>query len=69
MPPKAKAEQAHKLQAGLASALAARDVVDGLAAIGLEAASSTPAELAAMQKAEVDKWAPLVKSIGFTADT
>jgi tripartite-type tricarboxylate transporter receptor subunit TctC len=69
LPPKAKADQVQKLHAGLAAALAAPDVVDGLAAIGLEAASSSPAELAAMQKAEVEKWGPLVKSIGFSADS
>lgn len=69
LPPKAKPEQVQRLQAGLAAALAAPDVVEGLAAIGLEAASSTPAELAAMQKAEVEKWAPLVRSIGFSADS
>jgi tripartite-type tricarboxylate transporter receptor subunit TctC len=68
LPPKAAPELVHRLQANLATALAAPDVVEALAAIGLEAASSTPAELAAMQKAELEKWAPLVRSIGFSAD-
>jgi tripartite-type tricarboxylate transporter receptor subunit TctC len=36
--------------------------------MGLEAQSSTPAELVARLKADTDKWGPLVKSIGFTAE-
>lgn len=68
LPPKAPAEAVKRLNTALVSALAAKDVVDALAAIGLEAASSSPAELAAMQKAELEKWAPLVRSIGFSAD-
>jgi hypothetical protein len=39
--------------------------VDGLAVMGLEAKSSTPAELAAMLKADTERWGPIVKSIGF----
>lgn len=69
LPAKTPAELVQHLNSSLVSALAAPDVVEGLAAIGLEAASSTPAELAAMQRAEVDKWAPLVKAIGFSADS
>jgi tripartite-type tricarboxylate transporter receptor subunit TctC len=69
LPARAPAEVVQHLNSSLASVLAAPDVVDGLAAIGLEAASSTPAELAAMQRAEVDKWAPLVRAIGFSADS
>jgi tripartite-type tricarboxylate transporter receptor subunit TctC len=37
--------------------------------MGLEAKSSTPAELAARLKADTERWRPLVKAIGFTADT
>jgi tripartite-type tricarboxylate transporter receptor subunit TctC len=43
-------------------------VMDGLAAMGLESASSSPGELAAMLKADTDRWGPLVKAIGFSAD-
>lgn len=57
-----------RLNAALRSALAAPDVVDGLAAMGLEAASSSPAELAAMLKTDTERWGPLVKAIGFSAD-
>jgi tripartite-type tricarboxylate transporter receptor subunit TctC len=57
-----------RLNAALRSALATPDVIDGLAAMGLEAASSSPAELAAMLKADNERWSPLVKAIGFSAD-
>ena len=45
------------------------ETVDGLAVMGLEAKSSTPAELAALLKADTEKWGPIVKSIGFTAES
>ena len=50
------------------TALAAPETVNGLALMGLVAQSSTPAELAARLKSDTDLWAPLIKSIGFTAD-
>ncbi len=51
------------------AALAKKDVVDGLAVMGLEATSSTPAELGALLKTSYDRWGPIVKQIGFTADS
>jgi tripartite-type tricarboxylate transporter receptor subunit TctC len=53
----------------LRAALASQEVIDGLAVMGLEVASSTPAELAALLKAGYDRWGPIVKQIGFTADS
>lgn len=69
LPAKAPADVVQRLNTALVGALAAPDVVESLAAIGLESMASTPAELAAMQKAEVEKWAPLVRAIGFSADS
>ncbi len=69
LPAKAAPEVVQRANAALRAALADRDTVDGLALMGLEARSSTPAELAAMLKADSDKWGPLVKAIGFTADS
>jgi tripartite-type tricarboxylate transporter receptor subunit TctC len=43
-------------------------VIDGLAGFGLEAMSSTPAELTDMLRKDTEKWAPIVKSVGFSAD-
>jgi tripartite-type tricarboxylate transporter receptor subunit TctC len=51
------------------NALGAPDVVDALALMGLEARPSTPTELAALLKRDTERWAPLVKTIGFTADS
>jgi len=53
----------------LRTALAQKDVVDGLAVMGLEAKSSTPEELASLLKESYDRWGPIVKKIGFTADS
>lgn len=68
LPAKASRDLVTRLNTALRSALAAPDVVDGLGAMGLEAKSSSPAELAAMLKADFERWGPLVKTIGFTAD-
>jgi tripartite-type tricarboxylate transporter receptor subunit TctC len=57
-----------RLNTALRAALAAPETVNGLATMGLEAQSSMPAELATRLKADTDKWGPLVKSIGFTAE-
>jgi tripartite-type tricarboxylate transporter receptor subunit TctC len=37
--------------------------------MGLEAKSSTPDELAALLRRDYEQWGPIVKSIGFTADS
>ena len=36
--------------------------------MGIEPAFSTPAELAQLVKTETERWGPIVKQIGFTAD-
>lgn len=59
----------NRLNAALVDALKAPDVIEGLATMGLEAASSTPAELGARLKADTELWAPIVKANGFTADS
>ncbi|GEP56743.1 Bug family tripartite tricarboxylate transporter substrate binding protein [Reyranella soli] len=53
----------------LRTALEQKDVIDGLAVMGLEATSSTPDQLAALLKQSYDRWGPIVKEIGFTADS
>jgi tripartite-type tricarboxylate transporter receptor subunit TctC len=53
----------------LRAALAKKDVIDGLAVMGLEMKSSTPQELGALLKSSYDRWGPIVKKIGFTADS
>jgi tripartite-type tricarboxylate transporter receptor subunit TctC len=68
LPAKAPAEVVNRMHAALKLALAQKDVMDGLAAFGLEAMSSTPAELTELIRKDTAKWAPIVKSVGFTAD-
>ncbi|MBC7718809.1 MAG: twin-arginine translocation pathway signal protein, partial [Chitinophagaceae bacterium] len=58
----------NRMSAALKTALAQKDVIDGLAGFGLEAMSSTPAELTDLIKRDTAKWAPIVKAVGFTAD-
>jgi tripartite-type tricarboxylate transporter receptor subunit TctC len=68
LPAKASPEVVARLNAAMKSALAQKDVIDGLATFGLEAMSSTPAELAELVRKDTLKWAPIVKRIGFTAE-
>jgi tripartite-type tricarboxylate transporter receptor subunit TctC len=58
-----------RLNTALRAALAMPDVVEGLGLVGLEASSSSAAELAALQKRDTERWGPIVKAIGFTADS
>jgi tripartite-type tricarboxylate transporter receptor subunit TctC len=55
--------------AAINAALKDRAVIDGLATVGLLAQGSTPDEMARSQRAEFERWGPLVKRIGFTADS
>jgi tripartite-type tricarboxylate transporter receptor subunit TctC len=69
MPAKAAPDVVQRANAALRAALAERDVVEGLELMGLESKSSTPPELAAMLKADNERWGPVVKAIGFSADS
>ena len=69
LPGKAVPEVVQRANTALRAALADKETVDGLALMGLEAKSSSPAELAAMLKADTERWGPIVKSIGFTAES
>ncbi|CAN7697073.1 Bug family tripartite tricarboxylate transporter substrate binding protein [Pseudorhodoferax sp. LjRoot39] len=55
--------------AAINAALKDKAVIDALAIVGLVAHGSTPQEMAADQKAEFERWGPLVKQIGFTAES
>jgi tripartite-type tricarboxylate transporter receptor subunit TctC len=68
LPAKTPQEVVARLNASLKAALASKEIVEGLNGFGLEAMSSTPAELAALLKKDTAMWAPIVKSIGFSAD-
>ncbi|WP_418118750.1 Bug family tripartite tricarboxylate transporter substrate binding protein [Variovorax sp. 350MFTsu5.1] len=68
LPAKASPELVAKLNTAMKNALAQKDVIDGLGTFGLEAMSSTPAELLELLKKDTAKWAPIVKEVGFTAE-
>ncbi|MBK0393989.1 Bug family tripartite tricarboxylate transporter substrate binding protein [Ramlibacter algicola] len=53
----------------IGQALKEKSVVDSLALMGLVAQGSTPQEMAKSQHDEMTRWGPLVKKIGFTADS
>jgi tripartite-type tricarboxylate transporter receptor subunit TctC len=55
--------------AAIGQALKEKSVVDSLALMGLVAQGSTPAAMDKSQKDEFTRWGPLVKQIGFTAES
>jgi tripartite-type tricarboxylate transporter receptor subunit TctC len=52
----------------MAAAVRAPEVNERLRAFGLTPTGTSPAEFAAIQKADSERWAPAVKASGFTAD-
>ncbi len=55
--------------AAINNALKDKALSEGLAVVGLLAQGSTPEEMARSQRAEFERWGPLVKRIGFTAES
>ena len=68
MPAKVAADTVQRLNAAVREAMQAPDMVDLVAKLGLRQRLSTPAEFAAMVKGDVDRWGPIVKATGFTAE-
>lgn len=63
-PANTPADIVKKLNAEVVKALARQDIRDRLAASGLSVQTSTPEQLGAFQKAEITKWATMVKDAG-----
>lgn len=57
-----------RLNAALVAALARPDIKQRVSGLGLKPTGTSSAQLAAIQKADADKWAPIVKASGFVAD-
>lgn len=55
--------------AAINAALRDKALIDGIGVVGLIAQGSTIDEMARSQRAELERWGPLVKRIGFTADS
>lgn len=68
-PAKTPASVVAAANAAINAALKDKSVIDSLAITGLIARGSTVEEMAASQKTEFDRWGPLVKKIGFTAES
>jgi tripartite-type tricarboxylate transporter receptor subunit TctC len=69
VPAKTPAAVVSRLSDALRKALTSPDVVEALGQMGLEAAPSTPEQLAALLKRDTERWAPLIKTIGFSAES
>ena len=69
LPGKSSPETVLKLNAALREALASKDIVDTLATFGMEATPSSPEQLGAALKADMKKWEPVVKAVGFSVDS
>lgn len=50
-------------------ALKDKALIDGLGIVGLVAQGSTAQEMAQSQRRELERWGPLVKKVGFTAES
>jgi tripartite-type tricarboxylate transporter receptor subunit TctC len=68
LPPKAPAEVVARLNASLKIALASKEVIEGLSTFGLESIHSTPQEFADVLRKDTQRWEPIVKQVGFSAD-
>lgn len=67
-PAKTPADIVARLNRAVNAALALPEVKDRLEALGLTPQNATPAELAAFQKLESERWAPAIAASGFRAD-
>jgi tripartite-type tricarboxylate transporter receptor subunit TctC len=65
-PTKTPAGLIERLNKVINEALAVSDFKERVLKLGLVPKGSTPAELAAIQKADAERWAPAVKASGFT---
>jgi tripartite-type tricarboxylate transporter receptor subunit TctC len=68
-PAKTPAYVVTNANAAINAALRERSVIDSLAVMGLVAQGSTAAEMDKSQKEEFARWGPLVKKVGFTAES
>lgn len=68
-PAKTPAAVLASANAAINAALKDKSVIDSLALVGLVAHGTTAQDMAADQKAEYERWGPLVKQIGFTAES
>lgn len=68
LPAATPAEAVKRLNTGVRQALAAPEVVNGLATLYMEPYANSPAQLATLLREESEFWARLVRLIGFTPE-
>lgn len=68
VPAATPADAVQRLNAGVRQALAAPEVVNGLATLYMEPYANSPAQLAALLREESEFWARLVRLVGFTPE-
>ena len=61
-------ELVRRLQADIAAAIRSPDLHERMLQFGMDPVGSTPEQFDAFVRREIDKWAPVVKSTGATAD-
>lgn len=69
VPAKTRPAMVSRSAAYLRMALTSPDVAEGIRQFGLEAAHSTPQQLADMLAADSREWRSLIKTVGFTAES
>ena len=68
VPAKTPADIVEALNAAIAEAAKSSHMIENLAKVGNTTAFQTPAQFAATVKADLARWAPIVKASGFVAD-
>ena len=67
-PAKTPEANVRAINAAVNKALAAPEVRERFAKLGLEPTGGSPADLAAIMKRDTERWGPVVKASGFRAD-
>jgi tripartite-type tricarboxylate transporter receptor subunit TctC len=68
LPPKTPSDIVQRTNASLSAAIRDRTTVESLGQLGFSTQVSTPAELGARLKADLETWRPIIQATGFTAD-
>jgi tripartite-type tricarboxylate transporter receptor subunit TctC len=68
VPAKTPADIVEALNAAIAETAKSSHMIENLAKVGNTTAFQTPAQFAATVKADLARWAPIVKASGFVAD-
>lgn len=69
LPARAGADTVRRAVTAVRAAVAMPEFVEGIAQMGLDAVSGTPEELTGVLRQQLERWGPLVKAVGFKADS